>query len=211
MAIAANALTLLTTAKEHLEIPSATLTFDSTIERLINVASNLIARKTKRILVDTTHTAYFDGRASNRILLREYPVQSITTIKVDSESIFPTSSAIDASEYAIVDRETTVLRVNGGIWSKGYRNIEIIYAAGIGVVDTGGGTNTFPPELEQATLDYVLWLYDVNNDRRIGRTSKSKGGESVEYEQIIPQSIMDQIDPYIRFEFPEADVAVRNN
>ena len=211
MAIAANALTLLTTAKEHLEIPAATLTFDSTIERLINVASNLIARKCKRILLDTTHTDYFDGRASNRILLREYPVQSITTIKVDSESIFASGSEIDASEFAIVDRETSVLRVNGGIWSKGYRNIEVVYLAGLGVVSTGGQTNTFPPELEQAALDYVLWLYDMNSDRRIGRTSKSKGGESVEYEQRIPQSITDQIDHLIRFEFPEAEVGVRNN
>ena len=210
MAVAANALTLLTTAKDHLNIPDATTTYDAQIERLINVASNLIAKKCNRILVDTTHTDEFDGRSSNRILLREYPVQSITSIAIDSNSVFPASSIIASDEYAIVDKETTVLRLNGGIFPKGYRNIQIVYVAGLGVVNTGLQTNTYPPDLEYAALDYVLWLYDMNNDRRIGRTSKSKGGESVEYEERIPKSVVDQIAPYVRVEFPELEVGIRN-
>ena len=209
MALAANALTLLDTAKSHLDIPLTNTSQDPTIERLINVASNLIARKCRRILKDTTHSHYFDGRASNRILLREYPVQSITSLKISNDSDFTSVNPEDASTYRIVDRDTTLLYLSGRIFPKGYSNIEIVYTAGEGLVS--GSTNTYPADLEQAALDYVLWLYDVNNDRRLGRTSKSKGGESVEFEQTIPKSIMDQIEPYVRFEFPEAEVGVRNN
>jgi len=212
MALKANALVTLAITKDYLEIPIATTAYDIRLERLINAASQAIAKKTRRVLVTTTHTEYQDGRASNKILLHEYPItggpasgNTKPQLAIDSGSVFAASSIIDPAQYQ-VDNEIMITFIKGGIFSKGYHNIQIIYEAGEGDL----GLETIPSDLEQACLDYVLWLYDMNTDRHIGQTTKSKGGESTTYDLGIPSHVIDLLEPYIRHELPSANVAVSN-
>lgn len=212
MALNANALTLLATQKEHLEIPALDTTFDTKLERLINVASSYFEKYTRRKLVTDTYTDFVDGRASNRIMLKQWPIQSITSVNIDNSSIFGANTLIDASEY-FIEENFGLVRVGGiegsfgSLWTKGTRNIKVVYVAGLGTAAGGD----LPPELEQACLDYVMWLDDMNTDRRIGRQTKSKGDESVSYVQDIPAHIALILDGYYREEFTtEAPVGVLN-
>jgi len=215
MALNTNALTLLATAKDHLDIPVADLTEDSKVERLINTASQFIENFCKRKLVNATYTQYIDGRASNRILLKEWPVTGGAStngkpeVFIDNSSIFGAGSEIDDVEYDVASNIEIVrigcARGNGSIWPKGQRNIKVIYDAGLGT------TGTMPSDIEQACLDYVLWLYDMGSDRRVGRNTKTKGDESVSFETRLPPHIELILEPYVRSDFySEIPVGVMN-
>ena len=69
-----NALTLLVTAKDHLDVAPSNTDYDNRICRMINQASELIASHCGRVLVDSTHTEYYDGRRTNKLTLHQYPV-----------------------------------------------------------------------------------------------------------------------------------------
>lgn len=210
MALKANALTDLATAKEHLEIPGADTTQDSKVERFINTASDFFETYCSRKFITQTHTEYQDGRGSNRIMLRQWPITggpadggTKPELFIDSNSVFDASSAVDVTSY-YVDSESEFELVligcttEGSRFPRGTRNIKVVYEAGYGTV----GAGDLPSDLVNACLDYVLWLYDRQNDRRIGRTNKSKGDENVSYEVSIPQSIMNVLDNnYKRVDF----------
>jgi len=209
MALKANALTDLDTAKTHLEIPLADATQDAKVERFINSASDYFQQYTGRKLITQTHTEYQDGRSSNRISLREWPITggpadgaTKPELSIDSSSSFDSTSVVDPTNY-FVDSESGFELVligcgsSGSTFPRGTRNIKVVYEAGLGTV-LG---EDLPSDLVDACLDYVLWKYDRQNDRRIGRTNKSKGDENVSYEVSIPQSIIDVLDKYARIDF----------
>ena len=213
MALNANALTLLATQKEHLDIPALDTSFDSKLERLINTASAFIEGYTNRVVVTTTYTEYVDGRASNRIMLKQWPIQSVTSVHIDASGVFDATSLVDPANY-FVETGFGIGLIGcgssssvGGIWPKGTRNIQIIYDAGYGTAAGGD----IPNDIEQACLDYVMWLDDINTDRRVGRQTKSKGDESVSFVLDLPPHIAVLLDKYVRSEFSaEAPVGVRN-
>ena len=216
MALKANALTDLATAKEHLEIPVLLITQDTVVERLINTASDYFERYTNRKLITQTHIEYHDGRASNRLLLRQYPITggpaagaTKPELFIDNSSVFASGTEVATSDY-FVSGDSELLLIGGDTtgsrFPKGVRNIKVVYEAGLGTV-LGAD---LPDELVDACLDYVLWKYERQNDRRIGKTNKSKGDENVSYEVGVPQSILDVLDPITKFDFSPA-VGVLNS
>ena len=205
MALKSNALTDLAIAKEHLEIPVLDTTQDTKVERFINTASEYFESYTNRKFITQTYTEYQDGRNSNRIMLCHYPITggpadgaTKPELLIDGGSVFLASSAVDVTNYfvdAFSDSELVLIGCNG-YFPRGTRNIKVIYEAGLGTVLA----DDLPSDLVNACLDYVLWSYDRLNDRRIGRTNKSKGDENVSYEDSIPKSITDVLDRYKKFD-----------
>lgn len=207
-----NALTLLVTAKDHLDVAPSNTDYDNRICRMINQASELIASHCGRVLVDSTHTEYYDGRRTNKLTLHQYPVTGGAATGGKPEVFLGSSGsfdqALDPDTYYFDDND--IVYPSG--FSKGTRNIKVIYNSGLGIVDTGGGTNTLPADLELACLDTVLWLWNSNSDQRIGRSSISKGDESVSYNLDLPPHITTILDArYTRQELPSmAPVGVKN-
>ena len=137
-------------------------------------------------------------------MLRQWPITggpadgaTKPELSIDSRSAFGADSVVDVSNY-FVDSESTFELALVGCFSnrfpRGTRNIKIVYEAGVGTV-VG---DDIPDDLVNACLDYILWLYDRQNDRRIGRTNKSKGDENVTYEVSVPKSILDTLDENYR-------------
>ena len=207
-----NALTLLSAAKDYLDVPASNTDYDDRVTRMINQASSLIESHTKRILVTQEHTEFYDGRKSNRIILNQFPIigGSATGNKplLYISQIRDFSTAVDPDGYYFNDNEI----IYPSIFPKGTRNIKVVYSAGLGSVDPIAETNTLPPDLELACLDTILWLYDSRTDRRIGKTSKNKGDESVSYATGLPQRIAEYLDKgYTREEMPAlAPVGIAN-
>jgi len=212
MALNSNALVTLANAKTFLGITDGS--FDTEIERLINSASQSIERITTRILVNATHTEFHDGRRTNLIQPRQWPITGGASpngkpeiFLDDGTGDFPAATALDDSEYFVHELDTQIVKINGN-WPLGYRNIKIIYTAGYGV---GGDSAAMPSDLEDACLQYVGWMYRMNNDRRLGLDSKTKLGETVRFTQGIPDFIELLVEPYKRQEFPMSSVPVRNS
>lgn len=213
MALNSNALATLAIAKTFLGIGDNT--FDTEIERLINVSSQSIERVTRRILVNATHTEFHDGRRTNLLQPRQWPITGGASspnnkpeiFLDDGTGTFPSSTALDDTDYFTHEMDTQIIRIASN-WPLGRRNIKLIYDAGEGV----GGTNAaMPSDLEDATLQYVAWMFRMNNDRRLGVDAKTKLGETVRYTAGMPDFIELLIEPYMRQEFPVSSVPVRNS
>jgi hypothetical protein len=215
MALKSNALCLLSTFKEHAGYPANETQLDSRFERYINQASQFIENYCGRILVNASYDEYHDGRASNRLLLKQWPITGgpalngqKPSIWIDQDGNFANESIVDPATYWVAN-EIEIVR--NGFWPKGYRNIKISYNAGLGAVNTVADTSSLPSDLELACLDYALWIYECNTDRRIGRNSKSKRDESVSFITDLPPHIAMILDKYVRHEFSsDAPVGVRN-
>jgi hypothetical protein len=83
MPLADNALTTLEAVKEYLKIPVGTTVDDLKLEDLINSCSTAIENYCGRKLKEQDFEEEYDGTGKKYILLEQYPVKSITSIKVD--------------------------------------------------------------------------------------------------------------------------------
>ena len=215
MSLKSNALCLLVTLKDHLDIPASDTSLDSKLERVINVASQFIENYCGRVLVDASYDEFHDGRAGNRLLLKQWPITGGAAasgtkpeVFVDESGAFGSGTEVDPDTYWVAN---DIELIGTTVWPKGYRNIKVTYLAGLGTINTVAETNTLPSDLEQACLDYAEFIHTMNTDRRIGRSSKSKGDESVSFITDIPPHVTLILDKYIRHEFPsDAPVGVRN-
>lgn len=196
MALNANALTSVDNVRILLDIALGDLDADLTakLEKLINAASNAIEAFTRRSLKQITHTEFSDGDRSTLLITREWPITQIDELWIDNSSEFSdTSAKLDTDQYAIVDDETAVQLIKGRVFSFGNYNVKVVYQAGYAIA---------PSDLELAADLYCEWLFRFNERRDIGRTSKSKGDESVSMLQNVPDQIKTLLEPYVRMEVP---------
>jgi len=201
MALNANALTTLAFAKTYLKIPVGETSQDSIVEFCINAASQEIESDTNRKLKAQSITEFQHGRNGNIIVLREWPINSITSLAIDQSALFTDpATLIDADDYRISDDLNSVVMINR-TFPNGFNNIKIIYNAGYASV---------PSDLENACLWLTTYYYMMRQNQDIGRTSKGKGDESVTILQQAPGVVKDAINRYKRMEIPNLNAPVRN-
>lgn len=157
-------LTTLPRVKEWLAITASTN--DALLSRLISAASDYIETYLSRDIALTSYQSYRDGHGGRRLMFRNYPVVSLTALKVGGVSIPP---SVDGSP-GFVHTETSVTLVGGYRFDIGASNVYLEYTAGY---------DPIPNEIEQACIDLVSMRYRERD--RIGLTSKSLAGESVTF------------------------------
>jgi hypothetical protein len=157
-------LTTLPRVKEWLAITASTN--DALLSRLISAASDYIETYLSRDIARTSYQSYRDGHGGRRLMFRNYPVVSLTAIKVGGVSIPP---SVNGSP-GFVHTETSVTLVGGYVFEAGASNVYLEYVAGY---------DPIPSEIEQACIDLVSLRYRERD--RIGLTSKSLAGESITF------------------------------
>ena len=201
MGLRDNALTTLATAKSWLKIAEATTSDDAIVELIVNAASQSfeVATNRKIKLQDVTEVRH--GKAGNIMLLREWPVVSVTSVKVDNSSVFTSAdSLLAATDYTIGDNAQSLVFHSTNL-PRGYNNVQIVYRAGY---------DEIPADIEMAVLWACSWLYNIRKSDDIGRSSKGKGDESVAWGQDAPEYVLKTIANYKRTEFPAGDAIERN-
>jgi len=199
MALNANALTTLAMAKVYLKIPTAELTMDSMVELFINASSQMIESETDRKLKAQSLTEVHHGRNSNIIMMNEWPVNSITELRVGGD-FSDAATIIDPSEYSIGDESNCVILKNRR-FDRGYNNVQIIY---------NGGYAAIPSDLEHACLWMVYYYRMMRESGDIGRPSKGKGDESISVLQEAPNDVKNVIARYRRMEIPNSGLPMSN-
>jgi uncharacterized phiE125 gp8 family phage protein len=202
MSLKPNALTTLAQAKSHLSIsPSDTLQ-DARVELFINAASEKIERYTNRKLVSQGTIAELQhGRRENILLLNQWPIIAISQVSIDSTGAHTDpATVLAANSYAISDDFNSLLLVNS-TFPVGFNNVKISYTAGY---------VTVPSDLELAVLWLVEWYYLARTRGDMGRTSISKGGESVGVLDHMPPMIAEMLGYYKRTEFAAVNSPIRN-
>lgn len=157
-------LTTLPKVKEWLSITTATN--DALLSRLISAASDYIEAYLSRNIARTSYQSYRDGHGGRRLMFRNYPVVSLTMLKVGALLVPPSVGGAPG----FVHTETSVTLVGGYVFDLGASNVYLEYVAGY---------DPIPNEIEQSCIDLVSLRYRERD--RIGITSKSLAGESVTF------------------------------
>jgi hypothetical protein len=146
MPLAANALTSLAAVKEYLQIDSTDTSQNSLLDFLINSASMAIESYCRRKIKDVSYAdEEYDGSGTRNLNLRQFPVSSITSIKIDDV-------ALDISEYKFKKSSGIVNRLKA-LWPKEFQNIKVSYTAGYSSV---------PADIELACKHLVKFYYKTD-------------------------------------------------
>lgn len=184
----ANALTDLTRTKAELSIPTTVLDHDDQVIQYINAVSDILEEVCNRKFINQNYTHRFTGRGINWLVAKEFPVTAINNIWVDGTYAF--AAPLAATDYYLQDEVFFVRLGESSFWPGGPPlSIQVDYDAGY---------TTVPDGLQQACIEWVRLLYLAQGDRRIGRTSKSKQGESISWEGDTPPIVKSLIAPYMR-------------
>lgn len=139
--------TTLANVKEYLDI---TGTGDDTL------LSNLIARATRflqdhfgRQILQATYTEFYDGRGSPQIMVREWPIVTVTSLHESIEQTWDASTLIAAGDY-LIDLRLGRVRLKAGIFFPSFQGVRLIY---------DGGYATVPHSIEHATIEAVARIY----------------------------------------------------
>jgi hypothetical protein len=105
---------------------------DSAIRLFLNGVGEWVKGYLGRNLLETTYTEYYSGNGCRELLVRNYPIVSITSIHVDSLRAWDSSTAVDVSLNVQVNKPSGILTAWNYLadWSPGYSNIKIVYVAG---------------------------------------------------------------------------------
>lgn len=157
----ANAIDLTTLAKVKRWLGLASNNLDDQIlEDLITSCSDLIREFLGRDIVKLTYTNdVYDGTGADSIVLRQYPIISLTSVSVGGSLI---ADAVAAGR---------MLRRTSGIFPPGAGNVLVTYEAGY---------DPIPHGLDQACVEMVGEVYKSKD--RIGHVSKQLGGDIVTFD-----------------------------
>ena len=188
MSLNANALTTVENVKSIGYLNLTDTTYDTWIEKQINIFSQRIENYLGRKIYSRTITnERYKGNNRSKLYLKNYPVSSITSITQQEDTI-------SSGDYELVSTDFSAYVYNEkGWWTNGitqgitraiidtYEDIEITYVTGYVMPSAGTGV-TLPDDLEEACLKSVKYEYkQINTD---GRLIKSKSIQSwkVEYD-----------------------------
>lgn len=163
--MAAGDLTTLEKVKAHFEVKNST--DDGLLTHLITAASDFIRTYCSRDLAATDYVESRNGHGGRVLVLPNYPIISVASVKVDGVAITSAAGSPTLSGY-VFDQYSISLR--GYVFSKGFKNVELSYRAGF---------ETIPLDLEQACIDLVGLKFKERT--RIGETSKSVAGATTSY------------------------------
>ena len=142
-------------------------TQDTLLTILVNSANDFVENYIDRKIAQANYTEYFDWNAQRELLLSNYPVNSITSFKINIWTLeTPVYEDIEANTYKLSPK---VWKIFLNFYQKRwFQNYEVIYNAWYA---------TIPWDLKLATLKIASWYYNK-------RTSDWIKSESVAWDSI---------------------------
>ena len=171
---------------------------DEFIDQLALATTAYVENFCRRSFAKTAYTESYDGTGTDVLILRNWPVNSVTEINIDPARTFGASTIVLASTYVVSTNSGRVQLINqvdnilvtGGLFSKGIKNVQVKYDAGY--LDTA----SVPWDLK---LGAMRWASTLRTRRTAaGIRSRTIGGYSVTYAEgdQIPKVVKDLIGHY---------------
>lgn len=160
--MASRDLTTLALVKQMLSVTDTSS--DINLGTLISQISSFVYNKTSRgFFLPKTVTELQDGRGGTRLLLTNWPVQSLQSLAVDGVTIPPTTTDTGAGwvlEPATDEPPGLMQRLDlrGYSFSRGTRNVRAVYTAGYQITDE----SVVAAASVQVDAPYGRWRTDVS-------------------------------------------------
>lgn len=185
MALEAHA--LVTFAELQELMPTADTSRQTYAETLINMSSAVAEQYAKRKLAARDYSGErHSGDGRSMLMLREYPIVSVSAVYIDSTRTFAAESEV--SDYEI-DAEV------GGLWRAekwpaGHRNVSVDYRAGF---------ESVPDDLRLAVVETVIFNWQRLQSQNIGaRSARGLDGIETEFELTVPVNAQRTFEAYRR-------------
>lgn len=165
--------------EETLEFLSDITTDDKNdIVFLINSISDRVQYMTGRLLKESTHEDYLNGLGGKEILLPDFPVSTITLLKVDAMQKFDPGVEITSSDF-VISEPIGLISLISGAFPVGYHTVYVEYTAGY---------NPIPAFIQEAVFETIQWSLARFRGRGVGMESQSADGVTVRPSLSIPAS-----------------------
>lgn len=130
------------------------------------------------------------GTGGRSLLLREYPVKSVTAFYIDSSFLFGEETAVSSSDYYL-DKSMGLIELYQGAFplEELGRCVRIIYEAGFDVI---------PADIKQGILETVKWNLDRILYNGVGVKNEKVDGVSTSFEVRIPTNAREIFQSYRR-------------
>jgi hypothetical protein len=138
---------------------------DSLLNALIAECSAMIESYCNRTFRKTSYSESYDGNGGVELFLKQYPITEVTSLAVDDVAYF-------SVDYVIYADEGIVKLTDGSVFSKGSRNVEIVYKAGHEIV---------PHDVQLSCLKLVALAFKETDSDRIGIVSQNFGDQSTSF------------------------------
>ena len=182
----ANSLCTIAELKQFAGIKATDESLDVQLEAYVDGASWTLRGPTKRILKAQSITEYHDGTGSNLIILRQRPVNSVTSLHSDSARTFGTGALIATTDYQVYTNGGYIVVTSAGL-DAGAKVIKVIY---------NGGYSTIPFDLKMACIELAVYLYEKYKSHRVGLKSVSNDAGSDTYAEDMPGAVKAVIKQY---------------
>ena len=174
----------LATISDLKSLLSVTHTDDDTLfTRIVASASSYFEKQIGRTLSVSSVTEVQDGTGGRVIVPSQYPLVSVTSLKIDGETI-SASTGYGVDGYYL---DGDVIRLRGSFACVGEGNIELAYSAGY---------STIPSDVVQAVLELSAIMYRERD--RFGQQSRNDPTGSVVFYYQPPARVMQTIEAYRR-------------
>ena len=172
---------------------------------LINVGFQFINNFCDRVFIIATYTSeVYDGHGVRELYLKNYPLSDLDNLVVKSWDTYNdqvSSTLVVNSDYLIYSDLGMIFNRWGFI--RGRKNYQITYKAGYALADV-------PADLKQTCAQ--ICQYIDNHKSNPGAKSEAIGKYSITYgngssgsaaSMVIPESLLDMLQPYRRISFGE--------
>lgn len=155
---------------------------DKLLERNINSVSEMVSKYCNRNFIADTYSEFYKGSGRQKLILNQYPINTITSVKVDSASLTAGTDYV-TSDQTYLDQG--IIFKNAGWTWYGYLtglvgeltapvdNIEVVYSAGYTLEPET--SRTLPWELEDAVISMVENMYNEQQNGTVGIKQITQG------------------------------------
>jgi hypothetical protein len=179
---------------------------DNVIERNINSVSSMVSKYCDRKFIADTYSEFYKGSGRQRLVLNQYPINVITSVKVDSAALTAGTDYVTADQTYL--DEGIIFKDTGWTWC-GYLtglveeltapvdNIGVIYSAGYTL--TPEVSRTLPYDLEDAVISMTAVNYELTGSKQV--TKETIGPLSSDYIQGLPWDVKATLEKYRKLVF----------
>lgn len=140
------------------------------VERLIDAVGSLFNKYTNRTLGLVSLTEIHNGDGTGKLFPKNYPIITVRNLNEDSSRVFGASTLIDPDDYSIID--DVYIQLHDTSFGEDIQNVEIEYVSGY---------DPIPPDIKQACIEQVLWLFKKGEGHRIGQSAKTQGDSTISF------------------------------
>jgi len=157
-------------------------------EYILNAIEPLAERIAERKLAARTLTKDLDGNGRTRLILPVAPINSVTSLYIDTARAFTAGSLIDPDDYVIYEEEGYLGLLHGLVFTEGVQDVRATWNGAFAVI---------PEDIQMAAVECVSWNRKRLNTGIIGtRTVVSPDGINTGMEITIPLSARRVFESY---------------